>query len=177
VNGQWLNRVGDYLYLNEREIAYCPQVLSGVVSYQQMLVAACGDGLLLLTAEGDVVERIGQTFGLSLPVLAMAVHSRSLLLQSPDEVFVANLDSLEWKAIDVPAGVEWVASEDAPLAMVKRLKRQFVGTELRWERVILDIHSGRIATRLGVWVMDLAAVLMSFLALSGLWVWFSKKRH
>jgi hypothetical protein len=100
-----------------------------------------------------------------------------LLLQSPDEVFVANLDSLEWKPIDVPTGVEWVASEDAPLAMVKRLKRQFVGTELRWERVILDIHSGRIATRLGVWVMDLAAVLMSFLALSGLWVWFSKKRH
>jgi hypothetical protein len=177
LDGQWFHRVGDYLYVNKDEVAYCPRVLNGVVALPEMRVAACGDGLLLLTESGEVVERIGVSYGLPMPVLAIANSSAGLLLQGEQHVHVADLDALQWSIIDVPVGVEWSAPLAAPKIMQATLQNNFIGHDLNWERVILDIHSGRIASRLGIWLMDAVAVLMCFLSLSGIWVWFSKKKH
>jgi len=46
---------------------------------------------------------------------------------------------------------------------------------LHWERVLLDLHSGRLFGAVGVWVFDVAALLFIFLALSGVWVWAGKR--
>ena len=177
VKEQWVSGVGDKLYFDNREVALCDNRLSAVVSYQQMLVAACGDSLLLLTQEGNVIERLGAGLGLPLPVQSMSVHQGQLMLQATNKIVMANLDSLTWQVVERPLDLVWVKAVDAPVKMAKQLQHQFVGTELTLERLILDLHSGRLATKLGVWLMDLAALLMIFLALSGLWVWFSKKHH
>jgi len=42
------------------------------------------------------------------------------------------------------------------------------GQGLTVERVLLDLHSGRILAAAGVWLMDVVAVCMIVLALSGL---------
>lgn len=39
------------------------------------------------------------------------------------------------------------------------------------ERVILDLHSGRLLGNYGVYFSDIVALLMVFLAGSGLWLW------
>ena len=43
------------------------------------------------------------------------------------------------------------------------------------ERVLLDLHSGRIFGEAGVWLVDAAALLFLLLAGSGLWLW--GRRH
>jgi len=177
VGEQWINGVGDKLYFGNWEVTYCANHLSAVVGYQQMLVAACGDGLVLLTQEGEVIERLGASLGLPLPIQSMSVHQDDLLLKTNDKTVLANLDGLNWRVIEPPLNLVWTRATGAPTEMVKRLQYEFVGAELTLERVILDVHSGRLATKLGVWLIDLSALLMIFLALSGLWVWFSKKRH
>jgi hypothetical protein len=47
---------------------------------------------------------------------------------------------------------------------------------ISWQRLLLDLHSGRWFGAYGVWLVDLAAVILLFLALSGCWIWFSKTR-
>jgi uncharacterized iron-regulated membrane protein len=42
--------------------------------------------------------------------------------------------------------------------------------------VILDLHSGRLFGRIGVWLFDIAAILLILLALSGTLIWMKRKR-
>jgi hypothetical protein len=44
-----------------------------------------------------------------------------------------------------------------------------------WERFLLDLHSGRVAGNLGVWVMEISAWMMILLTLSGLWIQFKRR--
>ena len=48
---------------------------------------------------------------------------------------------------------------------------------LTFERVLLDLHSGRIFGRAGPLVMDAAAVLFIALALTGFWMWLRRPPH
>ena len=63
------------------------------------------------------------------------------------------------------------------------LLESFRGRGLTLERVMLDLHSGRIFGDFGIYIMDAAAVALLWLSGSGLWVWWSrrmklhKKRH
>jgi hypothetical protein len=51
------------------------------------------------------------------------------------------------------------------------LKEQYRGRGLSVERVIADLHSGRVIGIVGPFVMDVVAVLLIVLSLSGLLLW------
>jgi uncharacterized iron-regulated membrane protein len=63
------------------------------------------------------------------------------------------------------------------------LLESFRGRGLTLERLILDLHSGRIFGAYGIYVMDAAAIVLLWLSGSGLWVWWrrqlqqKRKRH
>ena len=48
---------------------------------------------------------------------------------------------------------------------------------LSWERVLLDVHSGRLFGRLGVLWVDLVGVLLGGLAMSGIAMWWLHRRR
>ena len=47
---------------------------------------------------------------------------------------------------------------------------------ISWERLLLDIHSGRVLGSLGVVLVDLMALLFMLMAASGVWIW-SRRRN
>jgi uncharacterized iron-regulated membrane protein len=51
------------------------------------------------------------------------------------------------------------------------LQRSYRGIGLSAERVMLDLHSGRILGRAGVYLVDAAAIVFLLLAVSGTWLW------
>jgi hypothetical protein len=57
----------------------------------------------------------------------------------------------------------------------KKFQSQF----LNWERVILDAHSGRLFGNLGVWFMDIVALMLILLSVSGIYIWlkFTHKKR
>ena len=60
----------------------------------------------------------------------------------------------------------------APAANLRpELEEAYRGTGLTLERVLLDIHAGRIPGATGVFLVDAAALLFLVLAISGLWLW------
>jgi len=56
--------------------------------------------------------------------------------------------------------------------MIITYQTPYRGKGLPGERVILDIHSGRILGYVGVLLVDFMAILFLLLAMSGIWMWY-----
>ena len=82
---------------------------------------------------------------------------------------------LDWDVIfneDIQWTQQYTLSDDE----IEELLVAYRGNGLKLERVILDLHSGRIFGSYGLYLMDAAAIALLWLSLSGLWVWSSRRR-
>ena len=166
----------DYFYLDTEESAYCRGALKGAVAYSDMIVVACGDELVLLSERGEVVERIGSAYGLPAPVENLGLCSDALCLTSQAQRYQVNIDQLSW----LPVGDEISMTRSEPVTLPQEHERtlvqNYMGDSISWERVLLDLHSGRLLG-LGPWLMDIAALFLIMLAISGVSMWYSGYRR
>jgi len=97
-----------------------------------------------------------------------------LAIQAAHGVYHTDENLLEWhESAEVAA--EWARPSPPPPPLKAALRQAYRGSGLPLERVLLDIHSGRILGTWGVYLMDAAAILFLVLAISGVWLW-SKRR-
>lgn len=66
--------------------------------------------------------------------------------------------------------------EEIPSGLYAKLLPFAAGDEMTLERLMLDIHSGRILGAWGVYLVDMMAALFAILALSGLIMWWRGTR-
>ena len=177
VGNRYITSLGrDYFYLDTEESAYCRGALKGAVAYSDMIVVACGDELVLLSERGEVVERIGSAYGLPAPVDSLGLCGEALCLSSQAQRYQINIDQLSW----LPLAAEVYMAFAEPVALPQEYRRtlvqNYMGDSISWERVLLDLHSGRLLG-LGPWLMDIAAVFLIMLAISGVSMWYSGRRR
>lgn len=169
-----------YIYLDGVQVAYCRGDLVGVAKAQGLLVAACAQELLLFTETGELVERLGASYGLPVPVESIGACAQEVCLQVDGVIIAADFQQLVWTQVsstELSPQSQWSQSQSLPDTYREKLLREQLGTPLAWERVMQDLHSGRIAGNVGVWVVDLAAILLLFLALSGFLLWYQQWRR
>ncbi len=180
LGGRWLLHFGgDHLYIEGSKSLPCVAPYAGaVLAEQQLIVALCGDGLLLLTPGGELLERLSAG---QLPAAyeRIGIFNGQVIIGSASHNMPSSwqldVDSMHLKPVseDQQAFVAWSKSQPAPNKLVERFWLHEASLLLNWERLLLDIHSGRIVGGWGVWFMDAIAVLMGFLAISGSWLWLS----
>ena len=89
---------------------------------------------------------------------------------------------LDWDVI-INESIDWSVKTKLSKPQISELRHAFRGKGLSMERVVLDLHSGRIFGHYGIYLMDTAAIALLWLSLSGLWVWWRRsvkekqKRH
>ncbi len=173
----WLNHVGGHrLFVDTEEAVYCAAPLRGAVLYEQQIVALCNAELLLLTPDGELIERINASHGLPAQARAIANWQGSLWIATAGGAIEADIERLSWlPASQPPPDSAWSAAQPAPQGMQDALTQAFIGADISQERLLQDLHSGRLFGPWGVYLMDLAAVALCLLAASGLWVWGSAK--
>ena len=93
---------------------------------------------------------------------------------------LASTDGLAWQKIGA-SSLAWTSPESLP-EEVKLQMAVMLAPGLPLQRILLDVHSGRIFGRYGPWVVDLAAIAMLMLGLSGVWIYWrsikqGKLRH
>jgi len=74
-------------------------------------------------------------------------------------------------------GADWLHPGELRNKFLKDLKQGFRGEGLPLERVILDLHSGRLLGRIGVYPMDSAAIVILLLTFTGLGIWISRAKR
>lgn len=85
-------------------------------------------------------------------------------------------DEGTWLQIDT-ATFEVLGPVPGDDAVVAERMAEWQNTSISWQRLMQDLHSGRWFGGWGVWVMDIAAVILLLLAVSGLWMWWGKRRR
>ncbi len=122
-------------------------------------------------------ETIGSTYGLPESISGLAVVDDQLLLNTALGAMVADIEQLQWQPYhqqdSQAAVIEWAVANQTPEHIMRQLQPH-LGGELNWERVLLDLHSGRLAGQLGRWVMDLVALVLMVLAFTGIWLWIRR---
>ena len=181
VAGHWLTGRGNALLLHSTPFAQCSQPLMGAIAQGAFIIALCNDSLFLVTPEGQLVEKLAEPLGETRHLLQIG---SALEPGDADYVFLAgerdfwklNLTTLVSTQVSgTHDSVSWSEPSDYPNELAKEIKSGLLVDDIHLERLILDIHSGRVLGTFGVILADFVAVLIAVLALSGFLMWVRKR--
>jgi hypothetical protein len=148
----------------------------GALRTGQLLVAACAEELLLITADGELLEAVNSSAGLPVPVLGVGLVESDVSLQTSAGWWLADLDSIDFSE-PAPSGA--LIAQHAPGVLPDAIRDDIPAQEswLSYERLLLDLHSGRVVGPVGVWIVDFIGAVLATLAISGLAMWWLHRRR
>jgi len=162
------------VFFDQQPLARTDEKFHGAVWAEQLIIAAFDTEIFLLTHEGELVERVPTSQSFSHIQRLGLKYKRPVIETSEPLYYMADEHILDWDVI-INEDVEWSTPIQLNEAQIKTLRHAYRGNGLSMERVVLDLHSGRIFGHYGIYIMDAAAVAMLWLSLSGLWVWWRRR--
>jgi len=165
----------DQLFFDDTVITDLEQNIHGAISGEQFIVVALDEEIILLADNGELIERVSTSISFSDIQRLGTKYKRPVIETSEPLYYMADEHILDWDVI-ANEGIEWTEQYSLTDDEYEKLLIAYRGNGLKLERVILDLHSGRIFGSYGVYLMDAAAIALLWLSLSGLWVWSSRNR-
>jgi hypothetical protein len=151
--------------------------LKGLVATDFGFVAASASQLLLLTDRGEVIEVLGRVNRLPMGIRRIGSSgSGQLVLETNAGLFDADLERLRWsQSVSAESQLDWSESSATDEELTSQVRSDYAASLISWERLLLDIHSGRALGSLGVVLVDLMALLFMLMAVSGVWIWTRRR--
>ena len=172
----WVSLVGSRIYVDDHDTGQQSDTLAGVAFLADTILVAMDDGLLLLTPEAQLTEKISVLPGVRGLIIGVGkAAGLNPVLKTPQGAYLGNEDLTAWQPLDaVP--IVWSAPEILPEGLFHRIMQRYRGSGISIERLVLDLHSGAILGGYGKYLGDFAAVLILSLSISGLWVLRLRRR-
>ena len=171
LGAHWLSELDGRIYFDGHELPGLRGRLNGAVVVGYTIASAVGDNIWLLTPDGIIVEQLGTAQGVPGGLHALGVDRNGrLVVEAAQGFYTADSELLKWRRA-IPQAVSWARLTEVPPALRAELVRQYRGRGLSVERVLADVHGGRVLGEIGMWLVDLTAIACLGLALSGLWLW------
>lgn len=176
-DGHWFSQLGGHLYFDRVELPFGEGELRGVfvvapeASSSEWLVVT-DQQALLVDGQGEVRERLGREAALPPGVTAAGRDAAGqIVVASGQGRFRYDADMGEFVASPEDAAVHWSSAGTPPAAITEAITHAYRGAGVSIERFLLDLHSGRLFGTLGVVVVNLASLVLVYLAASGLFLW------
>ena len=165
------SEVNSHIYQDTERLAELKAPLIGAVTSQDFIILATLDQLTLVSSDGEVIERLGSAAGVpaGMKSIGMTGDGR-IAIEAAHGYYLTDDSFLEWNETDT-VEASWSGQTPTPPLLVTALRQAYRGSGLTLERIILDLHSGRILGNAGVLLVDAAAILFLLLAFSGVWLW------
>ncbi|MBB1364026.1 PepSY domain-containing protein [Shewanella sp. SR44-4] len=160
------------LWQNQHMILESNATLISASYVGNMLVAIDAQQLYLFNDLGQLQETQNASTGLPSGLLALAIVDGRVWLNTENGVFQADEQLIDWQAIAPLTVPVWLSESKFVDKEVVNLARS---ANLHWQRVMLDLHSGRLFGSLTVWLWDLFALALLMVSLSGFWIWLKQK--
>ena len=175
--GRWVSQWGDRIYLDARPAGRLGGPLRGALEVDGIIAAAGDNEILLLTPAGERVELLGPAHGVPAGIAALGRGPGGRpVVRAAHGLYVSDREFTAWRHLDAGA-VRWSDPAPLPAALHEAIAPAYRAGLLSAERVLLDLHSGRLLGRAGVWLSDAAAVILVVLALSGTFLWSRQIRR
>lgn len=164
------------LLLDRIPVLHDAAALVGAASSGDTIAAVSATEIVLLDREGAIVERMGREALPGVIAKAGVAPDGGVVVETDAGIFKADRDLLSW----LPAGdadIAWRApTEDAPLELRQAADDAWRGHQVSYFRLVADIHSGRYLGPLGPYTMDLAALALLILIISGFVNWWRLRK-
>jgi len=170
----WISQWNQQLFFNGNNLYTHKERLQGAIKINDIIAIALENFVLLLDDKGEIIELM--PVGTKFPVKKIGrIQNKISLIDIQENTYISDADFTSWKIHNQPSS-HWSTPTNLSDHKTAILQKAFRGQGLNLERVILDLHSGRIFNaRWGIYIMDISALLMMFLGISGLWVWWTRK--
>ncbi len=166
-----ITQIDERLYFDKEEVADRINQLHGAVTTNELIVVGVDTRLLLFTLDGQLIEQLAGVDGVPSGMRQLGIDAdNNVIVRAAHGDYRLDLQQVSWEE-EPEIAAQW--SEPVTLAeeLHVSLFEQYRGKGLTLERVMLDLHSGRILGSWGVWLIDAAAILMLLLAITGSWMW------
>lgn len=174
VGDRWLLGTATGLWLGERRIADLDARPDGAAGTPFGFAVAAGGGILLLDREGRLIERLQPGAGLPLTVRRIGHDADGNVVLHGSRTWQPGADWLEFRRRP-DADATWIEPGEPPAALAATVRQAELARSVTWQRLLLELHSGRIAGPAGVFVMDIAAFALLILAGTGLYLWWRRR--
>ena len=120
-------------------------------------------------------QTLGSAAGVPAGMQAVGITTDNMLaVHAAHGYYRTDADFVTWnESGEIDA--KWAGKIVPSSELAARLQHEYRGNGLSVERVMLDIHSGRILGEWGVYLMDGAAIAFLVLAASGIWLWGKRR--
>ena len=170
----WISQVGERVYYDDVNITEGVNRLVGVVLVNNEIIVAFDGQLLILDETGTLIERLTGAEGVPAGMQSIGTApGGQIVIRGSHGDYQVELDALDWHEEKELEAV-WSVQGNIPDALLGQLLAAYRGKGLSYERLLLDLHSGRFMGNLGIYIIDAAALLFLFLAVTGIWMWFKR---
>lgn len=175
-DGHRATLLGQRLYLDGVEIARDIDALNGVVALSQFVMLASNDAAIIFTRDGQYVETVELVSAPEKIVRLGQVEQRPVV-QTTLAAYIGDADLTHFEPASpiVLDGTVWVEMSPPPQQELQAMEQLYRGRGVSLERVLMDLHSGRILGISGKLLTDAVAAILILLSLTGLAVWLLPK--
>lgn len=180
IGESWISHARGKLFLDAQPIDDMTAPPRGAMRWNEVLIVASTGGVSLYTAEGRTVDSIDLPVEAK-PAKRLAVTDNGPVLYTTAGAYALNASMTEWVR-DPEIRPAEVKAQSLPRELRDAIAHHLSATTLSWERVLLDLHAGRLFGRLGPWLMDVTAAVVAVLATTGCLIWLRatgirRRRH
>lgn len=167
-----LVQAGEQLYLDEQRWPDVEQPLIGAFATDELVLLAEPRALWLLTASGELIEKSPPPPELRGEMLRLGATAEGApVIAGATQRWVGDPWQGTWRPLPDATAVRWSAAQPVPAQRREALRRAYHARSITFERVLLDLHSGRVLGAAGPWLMDAAALALILQVISGIWLW------
>ena len=156
-----------------------PGSYAGKVALGSFVVVGDGRRVHVLLTSGELVETIDLGAALPGDIERVGRAADLAVLQSSGRLFRSDADVSTFQAWTdgAAADIDWSAEIARNAAGLEALQQEWRGQGVTVERVLLDLHSGRILAAPGRLLLDIVAIGMILLGISGLFMTRARRRN
>ena len=173
-DGHRATLLGPHVYFDGKELPRPVESLTGLATIGSLSVVTTREGVLVVSGDGELVQYINLSNELPGPIERLGRAGDRPVLDSNGALFVGDADVTAftpWPGAET-GKVAWSVASTAPAKDVEQIQEAYRGSGVSVERVLADIHSGRIVALAGPALLDIVGIILVVLSVTGLILWF-----
>ena len=176
VDDIFISRFGDQVFMDNQPIIKNENPIMGAAFSNQILAIAFPNEMVLVTQEGELIESISSNAELPENIQKLGVSQDILFLKTSDQVWQSSDQAQTWELSDSNFN-DWSNEVVMSDQQTKHIEMYFSGKGVSLEQFFLDLHNGNIIKNFGKWFLDLIAIFLLLISISGIWIWLRKRRY
>jgi hypothetical protein len=174
-----ISHAGETVYLSGRPIAHEVSAIHGAIKpaadAHSEIIIATSSSLIVIDDKGNLIDEITTQDGLQESPIGIALSKNNTAVVRGINTYWESLGDLtRWQKLQGPHP-HWVAPAITLPALKQVIESDDMSRQINLERFLLDAHSGRFFGKYGIYIIDVAAILLLILSVTGIWLWVVRR--